>query len=119
MEARCAGEVSALVRQRRNDPGGRGLGEARLVRYGDDPGAFLFRQRVRRSGPDRVRPPVAPGQPIVLPPPLDRARVDPGQRTGLRLPGTTRASRGDLVDQGLAIFQAGHASSPSWKIAWS
>jgi hypothetical protein len=35
------------------------------------------------------------------------------------LPGTVGAGLGDLVNQGLAIFQAGHASSPSWKIAWS
>ena len=30
-----------------------------------------------------------------------------------------RGPRSMSRDQGLAIFQAGHASSPSWKIAWS
>jgi hypothetical protein len=50
---------------------------------------------------------------------LEGARIDSRQNTGGCLPGTANAGLGDLLNQGLAIFQAGHASSPSWKIACS
>ena len=35
------------------------------------------------------------------------------------MPSAAGAGFGDINEQGLAIFQAGHASSPSWKIAAS
>jgi hypothetical protein len=119
VEARFAGDIGAFVRQHRNDPGGWGLGEARFVRHRDDPGAFFTGQRMRRHGPDSIGPPVAKDRAIVLSPPLDGAQVDPGQHACLNLPGAIGPRGIDLLDQGLAIFQPGRASSPSWKIAWS
>src|SRR5450755_368251 len=52
-------------------------------------------------------------------PPSAAACVDAGQSTGRSKPGAFRAGLFDVAHQGLAVFQAGHASSPSWKTAES
>src|ERR1019366_5206594 len=119
VKAGLAAEIKTLVRQRRNDPGRRGVGEARLIRHRDDLRPFRLGQRMGWRWPDRVRPPVATGQAFVLPLALNRARVEPGERARRRLPRATVPGLFDLPRQGLAIFQAGHASAPSWKIAES
>jgi hypothetical protein len=108
-----------LYGQHGNDPGRRGLGEAGFVRHRDDPCPLFFRQGMRLRWADGIRPPVAVCQTVVLSPALDGARIDTRQNTGGRLPGTVGTGLGDLVNQGRAIFQAGHASSSSWKIAAS
>ncbi len=65
----------------------------------------LRRQGMRRRWPDRVRPPVAACQTVVLAPALDRARIRSRQSTGRCLAGAVGAGLGDLGNQGLAIFQ--------------
>src|SRR4051794_2502136 len=119
MEAGFAGDIDAFIGQHRYDPCGRRLGEARLVRDFDDARPFFFCQSVRWRWPDRVRPPIAACQTIVLSPALESAWIDPRQSAGGSLPRAAGAGLSNLVNQDLAIFQAGHASSPSWKIAWS
>jgi hypothetical protein len=122
LEAGFAGDIDAFVGQHRNDPGGRGLGDSAKR------GSFaISTMRLRSSsvracdGADRI----ASGRwsPRVRPSFFRQAGWCADQRPPkyrrAPLPGTVGAGLGDLVNQGLAIFQAGHASSPSWKIAWS
>src|SRR5882757_6609982 len=116
METGFAGDIDTLVSQHRNDPGGRGLGETCLVRHHDDPCPLFFRQSMGRRWSDSVGTPVAA---CLFPPALDGARINSRQSAGGCLPGTAGASLADLTNQDLAIFRAGHASSPSWKIAES
>src|ERR1700704_5022077 len=53
-----------------------------------------------------------------LPPP-QRAGVDARQSTGRGEPGAVRAGLFNVTHQDLAVFQAGHSPSPSWKTAAS
>src|SRR5829696_7443422 len=50
-------------------------------------------------------------------PALEGPQVDAGQAAGRSEPGTGGAGLADLGRQGLAVFRAGHASSPSRKTA--
>src|SRR3954466_7443510 len=116
METGFACDIDILVGQNRNDPSGRGIGETCLVRHRDDPCPLIFRQSMRRRWPDSIGTPVTA---CLFPPALEGARINSRQRAGGCLPGTAGASLGYLTNQDLAIFRAGHASSPSWKIAES
>src|ERR1019366_1667765 len=69
--------------------------------------------------PDSIRTPVPACQAVAGPPALNGARVETSQSAGFRQSGAARLGLLDLASQGLAIFQAGHASAPSWKIAES
>ena len=109
--------VAALVGQGRDDARGRGLGEAGLVGHLDDAGPLGCGERVRRRGAVGVRPAVAAREAVACLPTLHRARVDAGQSAGRDEPGAAGAGLLDGVQQGPAIFQAGHASSPLRKIA--
>ena len=73
--------------------------------------------RAKVSG-DRVRPPVPPGQPVAC---ASAGRCAGRSRPARRRAPAARRRPGPhrCLDQGHAIFQAGHASSPWWKIAWS
>src|SRR5271166_4805642 len=116
MKAGLAGEVDPFVGERRNDPRRRRLGEARFVGDRDDTGPLGLAQRVRRHRTIGVRPPIALPSVTGLPAP-QRAGVDAGQGTGRGEPGSVRTGLFNVTHQGLAAFQAGHASSPSWKTA--
>src|SRR4051794_6665150 len=119
MEAGLAGDVGALIGQGRDDARGRGLGEAGFVRHLDDAGPLGCGERVRRRGTLGTRAAVAAREAVARLPTLRRARVDAGQGTGRGEPGAADAGLLDGVQQDLAIFQAGHASSPLRKIAES
>ena len=119
MEAGLAGDKGALVSQGRDDARGRGLGEAGFIRHLDDAGPLGCGERVRRCGTIGVRSTIAAREAIVRLPTLRRARVDAGQGTSRGEPGAASAGVLDGVQQGVAIFQAGHASSPLRKIAES
>src|SRR5882757_2909370 len=119
MEAGFAGKVNPLVGQRRDDPRRRRLGKARFVGDCDDPGPFGLVQRVRRYRTIGVRPPVALYQTVTGLPAPQRGGVDTPQSTGSGEPGSVRAGLFDVTHQDLAVFQAGHASSPWWKTAES
>ena len=74
------------VSQHRNDPGGRGLGEARLVRdFNDTCSCFAASVRACEGAAGSRPPPVAACQTIVLPPALDGARIDARQSAGRSL----------------------------------
>src|SRR3954470_21690858 len=117
MEAGLAGEVGALVGQGWDDARGRGLGEAGFVRHRDDAGALGCGERVRRRGTLGIRAAVAARVVVTRLPALRRARVNAGQGTSRGEPGAASAGVLDGVQQGVAIFQAGHAPSPWRKIA--
>src|SRR5580693_657497 len=119
MEAGFAGDVDTLVGQRRDDPRRRGVGEARFVGHCDDPGPFGLAQRVRWDQAISVRPPISLVQTVTGLPSPQRAGVDAGQGTGRGEPGSVRAGLFNVTHQDLAVFQAGHASSPWWKTAES
>src|SRR5271165_2895285 len=119
MKAGLAGEVDPLVGQCRNNPRRRRLGEARFVGDPDDPGPLGLAQRVRRHRTIGVRPPITLPQTVTGLPAPQRAGVDAGQDTGRGEPGSVRTGLFNVTHQGLAVFQAGHASSPSWKTAES
>jgi hypothetical protein len=119
LEARFAGDVDALVGQRRDDPGRRRAGEARRVGERHDARPLGLAQGVRRPGPDGGGPTVSPDLAITSAPALEGPHVDAGQVAGRGQPGTGGAGLADLGSQGLAVFQAGHASSPSRKTASS
>ncbi len=119
VEAGLAGEVGALVGQGGDDARGRQVGEARLVGDGHDPRPLRRAQRVRGDGSTGTGAPIRPDPTVTTVPALHRAGIQTDQgahgcqsRSGS--PGLT-----DAVHQGLAILRAGHASSPSWKIAGS
>ena len=116
MEAGFTGDIDAFVGQHRHDPRGWGLGDAGLVGDFDDACALSLGQSVRQCWPDRIRSPITTGQTIILPPALQGARIDPRQSAG-GLRRAVGAGFGDQISKGLAILRAGHASSPSWKIA--
>src|SRR5271165_774692 len=117
MKAGLAGEVDALVGQSRNDPRRRRRGEARFVGDRDDPGPLGLAQRLRRHRTIGVWPPITLPQTVTGMPAPQRAGVDAGQGTGRGEPGSVRTGLFNVTHQGLAVFQAGHASSPSWKTA--
>src|SRR5271166_1137235 len=117
MKAGLAGEVDPLVGQRRNDPRRRRLGEARFVGDLDDPGPLGLAQRVRRHRTIGGRTPITQPQTVTGLPAPQRAGVDAAQGTGRGEPGSVRTGLFNVTHQGLAVFQAGHASSPSWKTA--
>ena len=119
MEAGLTGDVDTLVGQRRDDPRRRGVGEARFVGHRGDPRPFGLAQSVRWDRARSVRPTIALPQTITGLPAPQRAGVDAGQSTGRREPGPARAGLFNVTHQDLAVFQAGHASSPSWKTAES
>ena len=119
MEAGLAGEVDPLVGQRRDDPRRRRLGEARLVCDLNDPGPFGLAQGVRRDRTIGVWPPISLYQTVTGLPAPQRAGVDASQGTCRGEPGSVRAGLFNITHQVLAVFQAGHASSPSWKTAES
>jgi site-specific DNA recombinase len=117
MEAGLAGDVDALVGQRRDDPGRRRAGEARLVGKCHDPRPLGLARSMWGPGPDGLRPAVSLDQAVAASPALEGPCIDAGERTG---GGETRARGAGLADlggQGLAAFRAGHASSPSRKTA--
>src|SRR3954453_22869516 len=74
---------------------------------------------MRRDRTIGVQPPIALPQTITGLPTPQRAGIDAGQRTGRGEPGAVGAGLFDVTHQDLAVFQAGHASSPSWKTAAS
>src|ERR1700674_4499670 len=119
MEAGLAGNVDPLIGQRRDDPCRRRLGEARFVGDLEDPGPFGLAQRVRWDRALSVRPPITRLQTVTGLPAPQRAGVDAGQGTRRGEPGAVRAGLFNVTHQDLAVFQAGHASSPWWKTAES
>lgn len=119
MEAGFTRDVDALVGQRRHDPRGRHFGEAGFVRHSHDRCAFRLGQRMRGPGVGDVRPAVVARRAVRGSPPLDGAGIDARQGAGWFQTGTRSLGFMDRLKQGQAIFQAGHASPPSWKIAES
>src|SRR4051812_359517 len=119
MEAGLAGDVDTLVGQCRDNPRRRRLGKARLVGYRHDLRPFGLAQSVRWDGALSVRPTVPLYRTVTGLPAPQRAGVDAGQGTGRGEPGSVRAGLFDFTHQDLAVFQAGHASSPPWKTAES
>ena len=77
------------------------------------------RQSVRRHGTIGVRPTIAACQTVAA---FQRCSVRASMPARAQA-GASRASVGaglrDVTHQGLAVFQAGHSSSPSWKTAES
>ena len=114
-EAGFACEVDPLVGQRRDDPRRRGVGEARFIGDRDDPSLFGFAQRVRRDRTIGIWPPIAPEQTVTGLPAPQGAGIDTRQGTGRGEPGSVRTGLFNVTHQDLAVFQAGHSSSPSWK----
>src|SRR3984957_6919857 len=119
MEAGLTGDVDTLVSQCRDNPRRWRLSKARFVGDLDDPRPFGLAQRVRRDWTIGARPPVALPQPVTSLPAPQRTCVDAGQGTGRGEPGPVRTGLFNVTHQDLAVFQAGHASSPSWKTAES
>src|SRR4051812_27423671 len=119
MKARLAGDVDTLISQRRDDPRRRCLGEARFVGYRDDPGLFGLAQCVRRDRTIGIWPPITDRQAITSLPALQRTGIESSQSTGWGKPCTVGAGSRDIAHQDLAVFQAGHTSSPSLKTAAS
>src|SRR3954453_14716020 len=119
MEAGLAGNVDTLIGQCRNNPRRRRLGKARLVDHPPDLRPFGRAQSVWWDGALSVRPPVPQYRAVAGLPAPQRAGVDAGQGTGRGEPGSVRAGLFDFTHQDLAVFQAGHASSPPWKTAES
>src|SRR3954468_19601743 len=117
MKARLAGDVDTLISQRRDDPRGRCFGEARFVGYRDDPGLLGLAQCVRRDRTIGIWPPITARQAITGLPALQATRIDGSQSTGRGKPRTVGAGLRDITHQDLAVFQAGHTSSPSLKTA--
>jgi hypothetical protein len=73
MEAGLAGDIDALVGQRRDDAGRRGAGKARLVGEFDHAPPLGLAQGVLRPGPGGLRPAVSPDLAIVIAPALKGA----------------------------------------------
>src|SRR5271166_3393655 len=119
MEAGLTGDVDTLVGQCRDNPRRRRLGEARFVGHRDDPRPFGLAQSVRWDRALSVRPAIPLYQTVTGLPAPQCAGVDAGQSTGRGEPGSVRAGVSNVTHQDLAVFQAGHASSPSWKTAES
>src|ERR1700692_3680429 len=113
MEAGLAGNVDPLIGQGRDDPCRRRLGEARFVGDLEDPGPFGLAQRVRWDRALGVRPPITLLQTVSGLPAPQRAGVDARQSAGRGKPGADGAGLFNVTQQDLAVFQAGHASSPS------
>ena len=119
MEAGLTGDVDTLVGQCRDNPRRRRLGEARFIGDLDDPGLFGLAQRVRGDRTIGIRPPIPLLQTVTGLPSPQGAGVDAGQGTRRGEPGSLRAGLFNVTHQDLAVFQAGHASSPSRKTAES
>src|SRR4051812_17266827 len=119
MEAGLTGDVDTLVGQCRDNPRRRRLGKAWLVGHRHDLRPFGLAQSVRWNGALSVRPTVPLYRAVTSLPAPQRAGVDAGQGTGWGESGSVRAGLFDVTHQDLAVFQAGHASSPSWKTAES
>jgi hypothetical protein len=118
-EAGFTGDVDPLVGQRWHDPGRRCLGKTWFVGKRDDRGPFSLAQGVGRHRTLSGRTPIRLRQAIAGLPSPQRAGVDAGQSASRSEPRSIRASLFDVAHQGLAVFQAGHASSPWWKTAES
>src|SRR3954452_5256445 len=119
VKAGLAGEVDALIGQCRDDPCRRHVGKARLVGDGDDARPFGGAQRVRRNRANGVWPAISPGQAFAGLPALEGPDINVGHGTNYAEPRAGGAGRANRGRQGLAVFQAGHASSPSRKTAES
>ena len=117
VKARLAGDVDALVGQRRDDASRRCAGEPWLIGQFHDAGPLGLAERVRRLRPDGLGPPVRPDLAILIAPALESTYVDAGQTAGRNEAGTSGTGLGDLGHKGLAVLQAGHSSSPSRKTA--
>src|SRR3954451_9300193 len=117
VKAGLTGEVDALIGQRRDDPCRRHVGKARLVGQGDDARPFGRAQRMRRNRANGVCSAISPGQALASLPALEGPDINAGQGTNHAEPRAGGAGRGDRGGQGLAVFQAGHTSSPSRKTA--
>src|SRR6202020_2648142 len=117
MEAGLTGDVDTFVGQCRDNPRRRGVGEARFIGDRDDPSLFGFAQRVRRDRTIAIWPPIAPEQTVTGLPAPQGAGIDTRQGTGRGEPGSVRTGLFNVTHQDLAVFQAGHSSSPSWKTA--
>lgn len=121
LEARFAGDIDAFVGQRRHDTGRRLVGKAWLIGNGQNPGSFLLGQRVGGYGSRGGRTPVTNRQAAVRLSTLESAHADADHLTGRAQTGTGGMRGLDVLDPGLAIFQADHSSSSlsCWKIASS
>src|ERR1700733_12593468 len=119
MEAGLAGDVDPLIGQCWNDPRRRGVGKARFVGHRDDACLLGPAQGMRWSRTLRVQPAITARHVIIALPASQRADIDAGQSTGWGQPRAFPTGLRDVTDQDLAVFQAGHASSPSWKTAES
>src|ERR1700722_8484514 len=119
MEAGLAGDVDPLIGQCWNDPRRRGVGKARFVGHRDDACLLGPAQGMRWSRTLRVQPAITARHVIIALPASQRADIDAGQSTGWGQPRAFPTGLRDVTDQDLAVFQAGHASSPSWKTAAS
>src|SRR5947209_12776107 len=119
VKAGLASEVDALIGQCRDDPCRRHVGKARLVDHGDDARPFGRAQRVRRNPANGVWPAISPGQAFAGLPALEGPDINVGHGTNCAEPRAGGAGRANRGRQGLAVFQAGHASSPSRKTAES
>src|SRR3954453_7320173 len=119
VKAGLAGQVDALIGQGRDDPCRRHVGKARLVGKGDDARPFGRAQRVRRNPANGVGPAISPGQAFAGLPALEGPDINVGHGTNHAEPRAGGAGRANRGRQGLAVFQAGHASSPSRKTAES
>src|SRR3954465_2615176 len=117
MEAGLAGDIDALVGQRRDDPRWRRIGKAWLVGQLYDARSLGLAERVRRPGPDSLGPTVGLHLAIRGAPALEAAQIDAGQAASRGQPGPGGASLADLGYEGHAVFPAGHSSSPSRKTA--
>jgi hypothetical protein len=118
LETRLTGDVDAVVGQARHDPSGRLLDEAEIIDDAQDPRARLLGEGMGRHCPRGRGTTVTHGQAGGLPP-LKGAHDDADHLMGWTQPGTHSTGDGDVLDQGLAIFQSSHASSSRWKIASS
>src|SRR4051812_2867806 len=112
MEAGLAGDVDTFVGQRRNDPRRRRLGKTWFIGDLDDPSPFGFAQSVRRDRTIGIWPPIAPEQTVTGLPAPQGAGIDTRQGTGRGEPGSVRTGLFNVTHQDLAVFQAGHSSSP-------
>src|ERR1700733_14925741 len=119
MEAGLAGDVDPLIGQCWNDPRRRGVGKARFVGHRDDACLLGPAQGMRWSRTLRVQPAITARHVIIALPASQRADIDAGQSTGWGQPRAFPTGLRDVTDQDLAVCQAGHASSPSWKTAAS
>src|SRR3954462_10578492 len=119
VEACLAGKVGAFIGEHRHDPSRWRIGKTRLVGYRDDPGLFGLAQCVRRDRTIGIWPPITDRQAITSLPALQRTGIESSQSTGWGKPCTVGAGSRDIAHQDLAVFQAGHTSSPSLKTAAS